>query len=64
MIPKPHIWNRGALAVSFACQLPNYVDGKDGNPTYFDPTTCRRRLDAWFSVSLMCAMWEFSYIEQ
>jgi hypothetical protein len=51
MIPKPHICNRGALAVSFETQ-PTFRttgDGKDGNPTYFDPTTRRRRLDAWFS---------------
>jgi hypothetical protein len=40
IVPKPHIWNRGAKAVSLETQSTIQImgAGKDHNSTYFKPT--------------------------
>ena len=41
IVSKPRIWDDGASAVSFETQptFQTVGGGKDGNPTYFNPTT-------------------------
>ena len=53
-VSKPHIWNPAPWPFSFETQSSSQITGggKDGNLTYFNPTTCWCHLDAWSSSSV------------